>query len=185
MTEVDTVDPFEIHETTDETTDETFPLTPASMNHTIDHIGVDETSFVTPSLSQGHKVLNQMVHSLYEKLSHGSFERETEIVHSDLFDITENELYYTDINDPNGRKPKEPLTKNGTLKTIPQLEKILGVKRLEKMGFNVRKKITTDELNSLKEKVTDVIRKIHERFSLGSELSKADDIELEEIQLIQ
>ena len=102
-----------------------------------------------------------------------------------MFDITENELYYTDINDPNGRKPKEPLTKNGTLKTIPQLEKILGVKRLEKMGFNVRKKITTDELNSLKEKVTDVIRKIHERFSLGSELSKADDIELEEIQLIQ
>merc|ERR1711911_338381 len=155
------------------------------MNHTIDRIGVDETSYATPSLSQRHKVLNQMVHSLYEKFSHGSFERETEIVHSDLFDITENELYYTDINDPNGRKPKEPLRKNGTLKTFPQLEKILGVKRLEKMGFDVRKKITTDELNSLKEsrieKLTDVFKKLLEGISLRSELSKADDIELEEI----
>ena len=55
------VDPFEIREVTDETADETLPLIATSINGTIDHMGVKETSFVTPDLSRRHRLLNQVV----------------------------------------------------------------------------------------------------------------------------
>lgn len=189
MAEAIEVDPFATHEIKVETTDETFPLTSTLVNHTTDHMGVDETSFITSELSLRHKVFNQMIHSLYEKLSHGSFERETEVIHADLFEIRDNELYYADPNDPNGKNPREPLTKDGILKPVLRLEKILGARRLNKIGFDTEKKIKIDELKRLKEnqgkELTDdrviELRKLRERISLRSELKEADDIELEEI----
>ena len=66
MADVD-IDPFGEHDKTDETTDETFPLTPVGVGSTWEPEREQETSF--GGESQRTRLLKDYVKDLYQKLS--------------------------------------------------------------------------------------------------------------------
>ena len=113
------VDTFIGHDVIDETTDETFSLIPTGGN--IDDHNVDttkhETSFGGTETNLRNRVLKTQVEGLYEELSH-RLQQNPEIMHTDLFEISDGELYYMDNS--------SPLTINGRLRPIASIADILG-----------------------------------------------------------
>ena len=167
MADID-IDPFGEHGMTDETTDETFPLIPPEgggdhMGAQIHTSGKQETSF--GGLSQNTRVLKVQVEGLYEKLSE-RLQQNPEVIHTDLFEIRDGELYYKDSSNP--------LTSNGKLRPIGSIAAILRKTGLRNLGFDIPK-------NKLSARQAIMLNKIAEELPSTSEITKASDVDLEDM----
>ena len=167
MADVD-IDPFGEHESrTDEPTDENVPLdlvTPVGGGSTWEpDRDEQETSF--GGESQRTKLMKDYVRDLYKKLSENIGET-PELFHYDYFKLEDGELYY--------RGSRKPLTTEGKLKSVGMIADILAKNRLHRLGFNIPVgKVTAQQAVML--------NKAAEELPSESEITKADDIELQEI----
>ena len=167
MADVD-IDPFGEHESrTDEPTDEHIlldPVTPAGGRSTWEPTREQETSFGGRE-SQRTKLMKDYVRDLYKKLSENIGETPEEC-HYDYFKLEDGELYY--------RGKRKPLTTKGVLKSVGMLADILGKGGLRNLGFDIsRGKVTAWQAVML--------NKASEELPSESDITKADDIELQEI----
>ena len=168
MADID-IDPFGEHESrTEEPTDENIPLTPVTPGRsTWEPEHVQEMSFGSPevSLSRGEILHKEyLVGEIYELIDNKTHQRLEPNLR--LFEIDKDgRLYY---------KGKPLMNRNGELKTIGVIADTLGIRGLREMGYNITK-------TNLKPRfVLDLLEKQAELPS-SSEITKADDIELEEI----
>ena len=161
------VDLFGGHEVIDETTDEAFPLIPTGGD--VDDYNVDttkhETSFGGTETRLRNRFLKTQVKDLYEELSH-RLQQNPEIMHTDLFEISDGELYYRDNS--------KPLTINGRLTPIGSMADILGKKGLRNLGFDIAKS------RFLARQAT-MLNKIEKELPSISKITKASDVELENL----
>ena len=167
MADVD-IDPFEEHESsTEEPTDEHIPLDPVTPGRSSTwepDRGEQETSF--RGESQRTKLMKDYVRDLYKKLSENIGETPEEF-HYDYFKLENGELYY--------RGSRKPLTTKGVLKSVEMLVDILGKNRLRSLGFDIpRGKVTAHQAVML--------NKAAEELPSESDITKVDDIELQEIE---
>ena len=166
MAEVD-IDPFGEHESRpEEPTDEHIPLdkvTPERSSTWEPDRGEQETSF--GGESQRTKLLKDYVRVLYKKLSENIGET-PELFHYDYFNLEGRELYYIGS--------RKPLTTEGKLKSVGMLADILGKNRLLRLGFNV-------PVGKLMARQAVMLNKAAEELPSESDITRADDIELQEI----
>ena len=103
---------------------------------------------------------------MYKKLS-DNIDETPEAFHSDYFKLGDGELYY--------RGKRKPLTYGeGKLKSVGEIAEILGKNGLRNLGFDIpRGKVTAREAVML--------NKVKEELPSTSDITKADDIELQEI----
>ena len=165
MADID-IDPFGEHESrTDEPTDEHIPLdlvTPGRSTSEPDR-GEQETLF--GGESQRTKLMKDYVRDLYKKISQNISETPEEF-HYDYFKLEGGELYYIGS--------RKPLTSKGVLKPVGMLADILGKNRLRNLGFDIpRGKVTARQAVML--------NKAAEELPSESDITKADDIELQKI----
>ena len=166
MADID-IDPFGEHESrTDEPTDEHIPLdlvTPGRSSTWEPDRGEQETSF--GGESQRTKLMKDYVRDLYKKLSENIGETPGEF-HYDYFKLENGELYY--------RGKRKPSTTKGVLKSVGMLADILGKGGLRNLGFDIpRGKVTAWQAVML--------NKAAEKLPSESDITKADDKELQEI----
>ena len=166
MADID-IDPFGEHESrTDEPMDEHINLTPVTPRRSSTwepDRGEQETSF--GGESQRTKLMKDHVRDLYKKRSENIGETPEEF-HHDYFKLENGELYY--------RGSRKPLTTKGVLKLVGMLVDILGKNRLRNLGFDIpRGKVTSRQAVML--------NKAKEELSSESDITKADDKELQEI----
>ena len=165
MADID-IDPFGEHESrTEEPTDENIPLTPVTPGRSTWETdrGEQETSF--GGESQRTKLMKDYVRDLYKKLSENISET-PELFHYDYFKLEGGELYYIGN--------RKPLTTEGKLKSVGMLGNILGKNRLCRLGFNIPVgKVTAQQAVML--------NKAAEELPSESDITGADDIELQEI----
>ena len=165
MADVD-IDPFGEHESrTEEPTDEHFPLDPVTPGRSTwePDQAEQETSFGRES--QRTKLMKDYVRDLYKRLSENIGEI-PELFHYDYFKLEGGELYYIGS--------RKPLTTEGKLKSVGMLADILGKNRLHRLGFN----IPVDKLTA---RQAVMLNKAAEELPSESDITKADDIELQEI----
>ena len=167
MTDVD-IDPFGEHESrTEEPTDEHIPLdlvTPVGGGSTWEpDQGEQETSF--RGESHRTKLMKDYVRDLYRRLPENIGET-PELFHYDYFKIEGGELYYI--------CSRKPLTTEGKLKSVGMLADILGKNRLRRLGFNI-------PVGSITARQAVMLNKAAEELPSESDITKADDIELQEI----
>ena len=109
--------------------------------------------------------MKDYVRDLYKKLSENIGETPEEF-HYDYFKFQDGELYY--------RGKRKPLTTKGVLKPVEMLADILSKGGLHNLGFDIpRGKVTARQAVML--------NKAAEELPSDSEITKADDIELQEI----
>ena len=166
MADID-INPFGEHESrTDEPMDEHIPLTPVTPGRSSTwepDRGEQKTSF--RGESQRTKLMKDYVRYLYKKLSENIGETPEEF-HYDYFKLENGELYY--------RGSRKPLTTKGLLKSVGMLADILGKNRLHNLGFGIpRGKVTARQAVML--------NKAAEELPYESDVTKADDTELQEI----
>ena len=166
MPDVD-IDLFGEHESRpEEPTDEHIPLdlvTPGRSSTWEPDRGEQETSF--GGESQRTKLMKDYVRDLYKKLSENIGEIPEEF-HYDYFKLENRELYY--------RGKRKPLTTKGVLKSVGMLVDILGKGGLRNLGFDIpRGKVTAWQAVMLNNAA--------EELPSESDITKADDIELQEI----
>ena len=165
MAEID-IDPFREHESRpEEPTDEHIPLdrvTPGRSTWEPDR-GEQETSF--RGESQRTKLMKDYVKDLYKRLSENIGET-PELFHYDYFKLEGRELYYIGI--------RKPLTTEGKRKSVGMIADILGKNRLRRLGFNI-------PVGKLMARQTVMLNKAAEELPSESDITKADDIELQEI----
>ena len=164
MADVD-IDPFGEHESRPEKpTDEHIPLDPVTPGgSTWEPEPEQETSF--GGESQRTKLLKDYVKDLCKKISENIGETPEEF-HYDYFKLEGGELYY--------RGKRKPLTTKGVLKSVGMLADILGKGGLRNLGFEIpRGKVTTQQAVML--------NKATEELPSESDITRADDIELQEI----
>ena len=165
MADID-IDPFGEHESrTEEPTDEHIPLdlvTPGRSTWEPDR-GEQETSF--GGESQRTKLMKDYVRDLYKRLSENIGET-PELFHYDYFKLEGGELYYIGS--------RKPLTTEGKLKSVGMLADILGKNRLRRLGFNI-------PVGKLTARQAVMLNKAAEELPSESDITKADDIELQEI----
>ena len=166
MADVD-IDPFGEHESrTEEPTDEHIsldPVTPVGGRLTWEPTCEQETSF--GGESQRTKLMKDYVRDLYKKLSENIGET-PELFHYDYFKLEDGELYY--------RGSRKPLTTEGKLKSVGMLADILGKNRLRGLGFNI-------PVGRITARQAVMLNKAAEELPSESDITKADDIELQEI----
>ena len=165
MADVD-IDPFGEHESRPEKpTDENISLTPVGGGRSTwePERGEQETSF--GGESQRTKLMKYYVRDLYKKLSENVGET-PELFHSDYFKLEDGELYY--------RGSRKPLTTEGKLKSVGMLADILGKNRLRRLGFNI-------PVGRLMAWQAVMLNKSAEELPSESDITKADDIELQEV----
>ena len=165
MADVD-IDPFGEHESrTDEPTDEHVPLDPVTPGRSTwePDRGEQETSF--GGESQRTKLMKDYVRDLYKKLSENIGET-PELFHYDYFKLEGGELYYIGS--------RKPLTTEGKLKSVGMIADILGKNRLGRLGFNI-------PVGKLTARQAVMLNKTAEELPSESDITKADDIELQEI----
>ena len=165
MADID-IDPFGEHESRpEEPTDENIPLnlvTPGRSTWEPTH--EQETSFGGRE-SQRTKLMKDYVKDLYKKLSE-NIGGPPEEFHYDYFKLEDGELYY--------RGKRKPLTTKGVLKLVGMLADILGKGGLRNLGFNIpMRKVTARQAVML--------NKAAEELPSESDITGADDIELQEI----
>ena len=152
---------------TDEPTDEHIPLdpfTPVGGRSTWEPTREQETSFGGRE-SQRTKLMKDYVRDLYKKIS-GNIGETPEEFHYDYFKLEDGELYY--------RGKRKPLTTKGVLKSVGMLADILGKGGLRNLGFDIpRWKVTAQQAVML--------NKAAEELPSESDITGADDIELQEI----
>ena len=165
MADID-IDPFGEHESrTEESTDELIPLDPVTSGRSTwePDRGEQETSF--GGESQRTKLMKDYVVDLYKKISENINETPEEF-HYDYFKLKGRELYYIGS--------RKPLTTKGVLKPVGMLAAILGKNRLRNLGFDIpRGKVTAYQAVML--------NKAAEELPSESDITKADDTELQEI----
>ena len=166
MADVD-IDPFGEHESRpEERTDEHIPLdlVIAGRSSTWEpDRGEQETSFGRES--QRTKLMKDYVRDLYKKISENIGEA-PELFHYDCFKLEGGELYYIGS--------RKPLTTEGKQKSVGMLADILGKNRLRRLGFNIPvSRITAQQAIML--------NKAAKELPSESDITKADDIELQEI----
>ena len=159
------IDPFGEHESRpEEPTDEHTPLdlvTPG--RSTWEPTSEQEISF--GGESQRTKLMKDYVKDLYKKISENIGESSEEF-HNDYFKLEDGELYY--------RGKRKPLTTKGVLKSVGMLVDILGKGGLRNLGFDIpRGKVTAQQAVML--------NKAAEELPSESDITRADDIELQEI----
>ena len=165
MAEVD-IDPSGERELRpEEPTDEHIPLTPVTPGgSTWEPECEQETSF-GGRVSQRTKLMKDCVKDLYKKLSE-NIDETPELFHYDYFKLEDGELYY--------RGKRKPLKTKGVLKLVGMLADILGKGGLRNLGFDIpRGKITAWQAVMLS--------KAAEELPSESDITGADDIELQEI----
>ena len=162
MADVD-IDPFGEHGRTEEPTDENIPLIPVG-GSTWEPTREQETSFGGGE-SQRTKLMKDYINDLYKKLSKNIGEI-PKLFHYDYFKPKGGELYYIGN--------RKPLMNQGKLKSVGLLADLLGENRLHRLGFNIPVgKITAQQAVML--------NKAAEELPSESDITKADDIELQEI----
>ena len=166
MADVD-IDPFGKHELrTDNHTEtgENIPFTSVGGGSTWGpDRGEQETSF--RGESQRTKLMKDYVKDLYKKLSENIGEN-PELFHYDYFKLKGGELYYIGS--------RKPLTTEGKLKSVGMLADILGKNRLPGLGFNIPVCHRTAHQAVM-------LNKAAEELPSESDITGADDIELQEI----
>ena len=109
--------------------------------------------------------MKDYVRDLYKKISENISETPEEF-HYDYFKLEGGELYYIGS--------RKPLTTKGVLKPVGMLADILGKNRLRHLGFDLlRGKVTARKAIML--------NKAAEELPSESDITKADDTELQEI----
>ena len=163
MADVD-IDPSGENESRpEELTDEHIPLTPVGGVQTWEQTREQETSF--GGESQRTKLMKDYVKDLYKKISENIGETPEEL-HYDYFKLKDGELYY--------RGKRKPLTTKGVLKSVGMLAAILSKGGLRNLGFDIpRGKVTAWQAVML--------NKAAEELPSESDITRADDIELQEI----
>ena len=164
MADID-IDHFGEHESrTDDHTEtgENIPFTPVEGGSTWEpDQGEPETSF--GGESQRTKLMKDYVRDLYKKISENVGET-PELFHYDYF--KGGELYYIGN--------RKPLTTKGKLKSVGMLADILGKNRLRRLGFNI-------PVGKLTARQAVMLNKAAEELPSESDITGADDIELQEI----
>ena len=165
MADVD-IDPFGEHESrTDEPTDEHIPLDPVTPGRSTWEPDQREQETSFGGESQRTKLMKDYVRDLYKKISENISETPEEF-HYDYFKLEGRELYYIDS--------RKPLTTKGVLKPVGMLADILGKNRLRNLGFDIPSgKVTARQAVML--------NKAAEELPSESDITKADDIELQKI----
>ena len=103
---------------------------------------------------------------IYIKKLSENIDETPELFHYDYFKLEGGELYY--------RGKRKALTTKGVLKSVGMLEDILGKGGLRNLGFDIpRGKVTAQQAVML--------NKAAEELPSESDITKADDIELQEI----
>ena len=162
------IDPFGDHESrTDEPTDQHIPfdpVTPGRSSTWEPDRGEQETSL--GGESQRTKLMKDYVRDLYKEISENISETPEEF-HYDYFKLEGGELYYIES--------RKPLTTKGVLKPVGMLADILDKNRLCNLGFDIpRGKVKAHEAVML--------NKAAEELPSESDITKADDIELQKMQ---
>ena len=109
--------------------------------------------------------MKDYVRDLYKRLSENIGET-PELFHYDYFKLEDGELYY--------RGSRKPLTTEGKLKSVGMLADILGKNRLRRLGFNI-------PVGRITARQAVVLNKAAEELPSESDITKVDDIELQEI----
>ena len=165
MADVD-IDPFGEHKSRPkEPTDEHIPLDPVTpgRSSTWEPTHEQETSF--GGESQRTKLMKDYVRDLYKKLSENVGET-PELFHYDYFKLEGGELYYIGN--------RKPLTNEGKLKSDGMLADILGKNRLRRLDFNT-------PVGRITARQAVMLNKAAEKLPSESDITGADDIELQEI----
>ena len=168
MADID-IDPFREHEsrTDDHTeTSENIPFAPVGGGRSSTwepDQGEQETSF--RGESQRTKLMKDYVKDLYKKLSENIGET-PELFHYDYFKLEGGELCYIGN--------RKPLTTEGELKSVGMLVDILGKNRLRRLGFNI-------PVGRITARQAVMLNKAAEELPSESDITGADDIELQEI----
>ena len=165
MADID-IDPFGEHESRpEEPTDEHIPLslvTPGGGSTWEPERGEQETSFGGRE-SQRTKLMKDYVKDLYEKLSENIGET-PEPFHCNYFKLEGGELLYN----------RKPLTTEGKLRPVGMLTDILGKNRLCRFDFNI-------PMGKVTARQAVMLNKAAEELPSASDITKADDTELQEI----
>ena len=165
MADVD-IDPFGEHESRpEEPTDEHIPSDPVTpgRSSTWEPTREQETSF--RGESRRTKLMKDYIRDLYKKLSENVGET-PELFHYDYFKLEGGELYYIGN--------RKPLTTELKLKSVGMLVDILGKNRLRRLGFNI-------PVGRITARQAVMLNKAAEELPSESDITKADDIELQEI----
>ena len=165
MADID-IDPFGEHESRpEEPTDEHISLDPVTPGRSTwePERGEQETSF--GGESQRTKLMKDYVRDLYKKLSENIGET-PELFHYDYFKLEDGELYY--------RGSRKSLTTEGKLKSVGVLADILSKNRLHRLGFNI-------PVGRITAQQAIMLNKAAEELPSESDITRADDIELQEI----
>ena len=166
MADID-INPFGEHESrTDDHTDtgENIPFTPVGGGSTWEpDQGEQETSF--GGESQRTKLMKDYVRDLYKRLSENIGET-PDLFHYNYFNLEGRELYYIGS--------RKPLTAEGKLKSVAMIADILGKNRLCRLGFNI-------PVGKLTAWHAVMLNKAAEELPSESDITKVDDIELQEI----
>ena len=166
MADID-VDPFGEHKSRpEEPTDEHIPLdlvTPGRSSTWEPVRGEQETSF--GGESQRTKLMKDYVRDLYKKISENTGET-PELFHYDYFKLEGEEIYYIGS--------RKPLTTEGKLMSVGMLADILGKNKLCRLGFNI-------PVGPITAHQAIMLNKAAEELPSESDITKVDDIELQEI----
>ena len=167
MEDVD-IDPFGEHESrTDDNTEagENIPFTPVGGGRSTwePDRGRQETSF--GGESQRTKLMKDYVRDLHKRLSE-NIGKSPELFHYDYFKLKDGELYY--------RGSRKPLTTEGKLKSVGMIADILGKGRLHRLGFNI-------PIGRITSRQAVMLNKAAEELPSESDITQADDVELQEI----
>ena len=168
MADID-IDPFGEHESrTDDNaeTGENIQFTPVGGGRSSTwepDRGEQETSF--GGESQRTKLMKDYVRDLYKRLSENIGET-PELFQYDYFKLEDGELYY--------RGSRKPLTTEGKLKSVGMIADILGKNKLRRLGFNI-------PVGRITAQKAVMLNKASEELPSESDITKADDIELQEI----
>ena len=109
--------------------------------------------------------MKDYVRDLYKKISENIGET-PELFHYDYFKLEDGELYY--------RGSRKPLTTDRKLKSVRMIADILGKNRLHRLGFNI-------PVGKVTARQAVMLNKAAEELPSESDITKADDIELQEI----
>ena len=109
--------------------------------------------------------MKDYVKDLYKKLSENIGES-PELFHNDYVKLQDGELYY--------RGSRKPLTTEGKLESVGMLAGILGKNRLRRLGFNI-------PVGRITAQQAVMLNKAAEELPSESDITGADDIELQEI----
>ena len=115
--------------------------------------------------SQRTKLMKDYVKDLYKRLS-GNINETPELFHYDYFKLEGGELYHIDN--------RKLLTTEGKLKPVGMIADILGKNRLHRLGFNI-------PVGRIAARQAVMLTKAAEELPSESDITKVDDIELQEI----